>query len=171
MFKNNELVPMTRRYPNLRKKVALRDDKIARKLVQAWDEEQDAEKLLTIYLENRHALSDYRYWELMRTVWIICGSLDVVQIFRNLMSSNRKHKYYFSTPEEAKKLREMPDIIEAYRACDTLHDEGISWTTSKEYAEWYKNQYNKKLIMTVKHLKADVFAYIDRNNENELIIL
>lgn len=149
----------------------MRDDKIARKMVQAWDDEQDAQKLLQIYIDNKDKLSDYRYWELMRTVWIICGSLDIVQVFRNLMSSRRKYRYYFSTPEEAKALREMPDIIEAYRACDYENDEGISWTTSKEYAEWYKNQYDKKMVLSVKHLKADVFAYINRNNENELIIL
>ena len=43
---NNEFVPMTRRYPDLRKKVLERDAKVANKLIVAWDIERDSDKVL-----------------------------------------------------------------------------------------------------------------------------
>ena len=67
---NNEAIPMTRRYPNLPNKVLKRDSGIARKIITAWDLEKDAEKVLSIYLKECKNLSDERYWELSRTVWL-----------------------------------------------------------------------------------------------------
>ena len=170
-YQNNELVPMTRRYPVLKRKVAERDSKIAKKLIQAWDQEKDSEKVLSIYIENRHLLSDYRYWELLRTVYIIAGTVERVPIFISLMESNRPRQYYFSTPEEAKSLRELPDIVTVYRAQDGQFTNGISWTLSKDYVELYQQQFNKERIIMKEVYKDKIFAYINRNNEEEIIIL
>ncbi len=148
---NNELVPMTRRYPFLPQKVLKRDSEIAKKIIYAWDSEHSIEKVLSIYLKENKNFSDERYWEMMRTVWIIAGSVETAPTFRKLMTANRKEKYYFSTPEEAKKLREMPETFEVYRATNGENDGGLSWTVSKEYAEWYKQAYNikKKLFVVL----------------------
>lgn len=170
MFANNERVAMTRRYPNLKPKVLKRDAEISKKIVSAWDIEKDATKVLGIFLKERFNLSDERYWELLRTVWIIAGSLETVDVFRQLMLSNRKERHYFSTPEDAKKLREMDEQFEVYRA-GSDNDGGISWTTSKEYAEQYKRDYYKEKVMTRMVNRKDVFAYIQRNLEFEIIIL
>ncbi len=170
-YQNNELVPMTRRYPVLKKKVAERDSKIAKWLIQAWDQEKDSEKVLVIYMKEKHLLSHYRYWELMRTVWIVCGSVETVPVFRELMKSTRPQRHYFSTPEEAEKLSSLPDIVRAYRAQDGHMVDGISWTLTKEYAELYKTQFNKRWIYEREVEKKNIFAYINRNKEEELIIL
>jgi len=168
---NNEFVPMTRRYPDLRKKVLERDAKVANKLVVAWDIERDPDKVLSIYLNNINNLSDERYWELLRSVWILCGKVENVPLFRNLMSTNRDKRYYFSTPEEQKKLREMPEVLAVYRATNSTDDRGISWTLSLEYAKWYKETYFKNSIIALAIPKNKVFAYIERNKESEIIIL
>lgn len=170
MLKNNEKVEMSRRYPDLPHKVLRRDSEIVKRIISAWDIENDSEKVLSIYLKENKNLSDERYWELLRTVWIISGSVSNVDIFKKLMTSSRKEKYYFSTPEDAKKLREMPDIIEVYRAANNEND-GISWTTSLEYAQWYKEAYQKSMIISRLAHKNEVFAYIQRNLEFEIIIL
>lgn len=171
MTPNNIQNSMTRRFPQLPKKVLMRDSKIVAKLVLAWDLEQDSEKVLDIYLKEQNNLSDERYWELMRTVWILCGSVENADTFRKLMQSKRKQKHYFSTPEEAKKLREMSDSFEAYRATNDPKDGGLSWTISKEYALYYKETFDKSILLSGEFYKKDVFAYIERNNEYEIIIL
>lgn len=166
----NEIIPMTRRYPNLRQKVLLRDSKIVQKMISAWDEKHDEQLLLNTYLNECKNLSDERYWELLRTVWILCGKLENIEIFKLLFQSKRPQRHYFSTPEEAKELREMPDSFTIYRACDEDNDGGISWTTSLHYAVKYKQMFDKKRILEATIEKSKVFAYINRNAEFEVIV-
>lgn len=171
MISNNEQVEMTRRYFNLPKKVALRDSKIAQQIAIAWDVEQDADKVFKLFLKNHHLLSTQRYWELLRTVWIVSGNLENVGMFKLLMTSTKNNKYCFSTPEESKLLREMPEVFTVYRACDEINDGGISWTYSLEYAKKYKEAFGKKRILELDVKKSDVFALINRNQEFEIIVL
>lgn len=170
-FKNNELIPMTRRYPDLPEKVLRRDSKIVMQIARAWDVEQDAEKVLQLFVKNSQKLSSYRYWELLRSVWIVCGSLENAGMFSLLMKAKKPNKHYFSTPEEHDKLRNMPEEINVYRACNKYNDGGLSWTTSLEYARKYQIDFHRNFINMRKVNKSDVFAYIERNNEFEIILL
>ena len=171
MIGNNINVEMTRRYFDLPRKVALRDSKIAKQIITAWDFEQDKEKVFKLFVKNCDKLSSQRYWELLRTVWIVCGSLENVGMFKLLMNAKKKNKYCFSTPEEAKLLREMPDEFKVYRACNEKDDGGISWTYSKDYAFYYKDAFNKKRVLEHTVKKEDVFALINRNQEYEILLL
>lgn len=170
-YKNNEMVPMTRRYPDLKDKVKKRDNKISIQLIRAWDVERDAEKVLKIFLQNINKLSSYRYWELLRSVWIICGTVENSGMFKLLMNSKNPNKHYFSTPEEHEHLRQMPDEFTVYRACNDYNDGGLSWTTSLKYALKYREDFNKRFIDERRINKNHVFAYINRNNESEILIL
>lgn len=170
-FSNNQLISMSRRYPKLKGKVLKRDSIISQKLVQAWDTEKNADKVLSIYLKEKNNLSDERYWELLRTVWILCGKIDNVPLFRELMTATRPNRYYFSTPEEFKKLRELPGIITVYRAENANDNYGISYTLSLDYAKWYQDTYRKDGITIREVNKKEIFAFIERNNEHEIIIL
>lgn len=171
MKSNNEQVEMTRRYFDLPKKIALRDSKISLQIAKAWDIEQDSDKVFKLFLKNHHLLSTQRYWELLRTVWIVSGNLENVEMFKLLMTSKKNNKYCFSTPEESKQLREMPDMFTVYRACNEINDGGISWTYCLEYAKKYKESFGKKRILELKVKKTDVFALINRNKEFEIIVL
>lgn len=169
--KVNEVMPMTRRYPDLCRRVLIRDGKIAAQLITAWDVEQDAEKVLAIFLKEQKNLSHERYWECLRTVWVLTGSVALAPTFRRLMSSTRRSRYYFSTPEEAAQLRFLPETFTVYRAANDIADGGLSWTLSKEYAHWYMERYGKTLLLERTISKKDVFALINRNNESEIILL
>lgn len=171
MFSNNQLVLKTNRYPNLREKQFKRDAKIATKLVRAWDIERNPQKVLDIFVKERNNLSHERYWETLRSVWVVCGKLETIPVFRELFSSNRPKRHYFSTPEEFKMLANMPDEIEVYRACDDENDGGLSWTTSWNYVLDYRDTFHKKIILTKKIKKSQVFAFINRNKEEEILIL
>lgn len=162
---------MSRRYPNLREKVLKRDSKISLKIIKAWDVEKNEQKVLDIFLKEKEGLSPERYWETLRSVWVICGSIKTAPIFRKLMLSNKRSAHYFSTPEEAKKLRELVEPITVYRATNDMEDGGISWTLSHEYARQYKELFNKSMIITKNVYKTSIFALIERNLEEEIIIL
>jgi len=148
-----------------------RDSQIVSWIVNAWEIHHDPEIVLNIFLKEQKNLSDERFWELMRTVWILAGSVEHAPKFRNLMQSSRPQRFYFSTPEEAKFLRELPEWFDVYRATNSMEDGGLSWTLSKEYAQWYKQAYEKKLILSRLIKRSEVFAYIDRNKESEIILL
>lgn len=167
---NNQRVEMTIREVNLPRKVLLRDHKIVQQIVKAWDQEENSEKVFELFTKNCHLLSDQRYWEILRTVWIISGSIQRLPLFRPLFQSNRKHRYFFSTPEESKILRAMNEEFYVYRATNE-GEEGISWTISREYAEWYQQNFGKDIILTKWIKKLDIFAYINRNLEHEILIL
>lgn len=170
-YMNNELVSMTRRYPKLKQKVLIRDSKISEKIIHAWDIEHDSVKVLKIFLKEKNNLSDERYWEILRSVWIMCGTTENSNMFRELIKSNRKERYYFSTPEEQKKLRELPESFEVYRATNSKYDNGLSWTLSKEYVKRYSDMFAKNFIINKIINKNEIFAYIERNNESEIIII
>jgi hypothetical protein len=168
---NNVHIPMTRRYPKLKQKVLIKDSKISKKLIHAWDVNHSQTEVLEIFVKNKKNLSDERYWELLRTAWVLCGSIEYNDLFRLLMKSNRKEQYYFSTPEEHNKIRELPENLIVYRATNSEKDNGLSYTLSKSYAEWYKASYSKDVVISKQVKKDQVFAYINRNNEEEIIIL
>lgn len=163
---------MTRRYPDLPNKTLRRDSEIVKKIVHAWDTEKRPAKVLAIFLKERDHLSDERYWEILRSVWVIAGAIENAPLFRTLMTTKKKRsRHYFSTPEEAAKLREMPESFDVYRATNDANDGGLSWTTNYDYAVRYAKDYSKEMVISMKVHKSDVFAYIERNNESEIIIL
>lgn len=168
---NNEVVPMTRRYPDLPRKVLKRDSDIVRKLVRCKDISDDVDLFFQTFMKEKDNLSPERYWELLRTVWVLCGTKERLPIFRKLFSSTKRSRYYFSTPEEAKRLRELPDPVIAYRAVNENEQDGISWTISKEYAEHYAKSYGNRKVVQRSFPKSAIFAFIERNKEEELIIL
>lgn len=166
----NELVPFTRRYPDLKPKQALRDSKIAKRLITAWDVNQSDTEALSIFQKENSQLSDPRYWELLKSVWIIAGSVENKEVFRGWFRSKRGFKHYFMSPEEKAAFDLLPDKITCYRACDG-DDGGFSYTLDYEYAEKYRDLFGKELIYQRSVWKEYVFAFINRNAEEELIIL
>jgi len=51
------------------------------------------------------------------------------------------------------------------------HKKPLSWTISKDYAERYKTMFNKKTVIWKMVAKSEVFALIERMDEEEVIIL
>lgn len=168
----NEQIPFTPK-PRifLSNKVKARDSKIARKIAVAWDVDHDADKVFSIFMKKKSNMSDPLYWELLRSVWVICGGKARIDEFMLLFKSKRGCRGFFSTPEEDARLKELPERFDVYRACNEDDDWGISWTLSYEYAKKYKAYLGKDNIVQQNVWKDDVFALIERNAEEEIIIL
>ena len=161
----------TRRTPAwLTKKQRDRDSKIVWKLVKAWDIEKDIDKTLDIFFKNAKYLSNPAYWECLRTVWVAAGSTDLAEKFRPFFESTRTCQSWFMTVEDAAKLEKMQFPLTIWRAYDRNPDPGISWTVDREWCEAYAKVHNRQIKeMTVE--REDIFAYITRRGESEIIIL
>ena len=161
----------TRRVPTgLSAKQMAQDAKIARQMVQAWDVEKSVDKLLDIWFRKSRLLSNPRYWELLRTVWCAAGSTDNADRFRPYFKSSRPCRGWFMTPEDAAELEKMEFPLKVWRAYDREPDPGISWTINEEwchqYAEGMGRQVKERLVS-----RDEVFAFISRRHEQEIIIL
>lgn len=167
----NEAHDFTRRIPTfLTEKQKIRDAKIIAQIIRAGDVENDKDKVFRIFLNHRRLLSDPRYWEVLRTVWVLCGSVDNLKLFKALFNSNRRAKSWFMTPEDSKYLESLQFPVTLYRAYTTDEDNGISWTDDKEWCEEYARNFGRK-IKTKTFERKDIYAYISRRGENEYLIL
>ena len=118
----NTHTDFTRRLPSLPQKQLARDAKITKAIVMAYDLHKDNEKVKEIFFKKAKFLSNPRYWEVMRTVWIAVGSTETAREFVAYMKSNRPCKGWFMTPEDAKTLDGMKFPIMVYRAFDNEPD-------------------------------------------------
>lgn len=167
----NTGVFMTRSIPHLPRKVLLRDSRIAMRMIQAWDLYNSGTRVLEIFLKEQDKLSDERYWELLRTVWVVAGSVEHAPVFRGLFTSKRPRRHLFSTPEDAAVLRSLPARIEVHRATDDPLDGGLSWSLSRAFVHEYRQIFAKAIIISRWVDKSEVFAYIGRARESEVILL
>ena len=160
----------TRRIPALPKKQLAMDAKIARQLVRAWDVEKSREKLLDVWFRKAHLLSNPRYWELLRTVWVAGGATELADKFRPYFKSLRPCKGWFMTVEDATELEAMVFPMKLYRAYSEDPDPGISWTSDLDWCKRYAEVGGRKIKERIVR-RDEVFAYITRRHESEFIIL
>lgn len=170
----NQRTDFTRRIPTgLSPKQMARDSKIAMQIVRAH-EAGDYDGVLDIFFRKAKLLSNPRYWELMRTVWVAAGTTETAQRFRALMKSSRPCRSWFMTPEDAAFLDAQDYPLMVWRAWDRNrygdNDPGISWTLDGEWcAEYAKSQGREVKWRSVR--REEIFAYISRRGESEIIIL
>lgn len=169
----NEAHSFTRRNPTfLTKKQRERDCKIAKQIIQAYDVEFDKRKVMDIFFAKCHLLSDPRYWEMLRSVWTVCGSTDNANQFRKYFTANRRARSWFMTPEDSGYLDSLDYPVTLYRAYnpDTPTDEGISWTDDLEWCRKYAQELGRT-IKRQQFMREEIYAYISRRGESEFIIL
>lgn len=165
----NERTDFTRRIPALPEKQLARDAKIVGQIIRAR-EAGDNEAVLDIFRRKARLLSNPRYWEVMRTVWVAVGSTETAPLFRTLMQSSRPCRSWFMTPEDAAALDAMPFPLTVWRAYDAEPDPGISWTLDREWCEGYAKAKGRR-VKQMQVSRDQVFAYVSRRGEEEVIVL
>lgn len=171
---SNEHSDFTRRIPTgLSDKQMNRDARIASKIIRAY-EDGDLVGVLDLFFRKAKLLSNPRYWETMRTVWVAIGCTENAQRFRALMKSQRPCKGWFMTPEDAAYLDSLDFPIMVWRAWDKQkygdNDPGISWTIDYEWCKKYAEKNSRAIKMRIVG-RERIFAYISRRAESEIIIL
>ncbi|MBS7836460.1 hypothetical protein [Wohlfahrtiimonas chitiniclastica] len=161
---------MDRRYPPKRtRKQSKRDSKIAERVIYLTDVLGDEEQALSFFMENQWRLSDSCYWQILRSLWIACGSQENIKDFKVLFNRKRSFQFHFMTPSDEATLKKLPAEIELYRAITGDDDCGISWTSSLEVAERFAEAQCRQIIKKV-FKKKDIFAFLNSRNEHEFII-
>lgn len=162
---------MDRRYPSKRTKKQLkRDSEIAKQIIYLTDELGDEKQAFHFFIENQWKLSDSCYWQLLRSLWIVCGSQENIQDFKVLFNRKRPFQFHFMRPSDEEALKQLPAEIELYRAITGDDDCGVSWTSILEVAERFAEAQSRKIIKKV-FKKKDIFAFLNSRSEHEFIIL
>lgn len=73
--------------------------------------------------------------------------------------------------EDKKKWDELPNRFKIYRGSE--YEDGLSWTLSREKAEWFKNRFSNPEAKVWERYaeKDDCVAYLNGRNEEEIIYL
>ena len=165
----NERTDFTRRIPALPEKQLARDAKIVSQIIRAREAGRGQE-VLDIFRRKARLLSNPRYWEVMRTVWVAVGSTETAPLFRTLMQSSRPCRSWFMTPEDAAALEAMPFPLTVWRAYDADPDPGISWTLDEQWCRGYAQAKGRR-VKQMQVSREQVFAYVSRRGEEEMIVL
>jgi hypothetical protein len=167
----NTGIPMTRRKPiGLSRKQLWKDSEIAKEIIYCADVLKDPNKEVQAFLRNRYRLSDQRYWELLKAVWIGCGSVRTYPIFRQLFESKRPFRQFLMSPEEEAFLHALPGEITVFRAIKTGSDSGISWSLDRDVCEKIAEEDGRSVIQRVVNTK-DCLAYFNRRGEDEILYI
>lgn len=113
--------------------------------------------------------------EIMHEVWIsvenINNNVNVPQmeILKMLRRCNSKH---LMGQENYEVYEKLPDTFTVYRGLqENAQEDGLSWTLSKDVAEWFANRFDNegKIIEKVIH-KSEVIAYFNDRDEEEIVL-
>jgi hypothetical protein len=120
-------------------------------------------------------MGEAEYWKLLGEIWIDSENIrQHLKAWKRLWRKSKTYRDFVMETEEIRELNAMPDVITIYRGIQYKSQKrGISWTLSKEKAEWFanrwlrKNQTAKVLSGTIK--KDKVLAYFKGRNEQEIV--
>lgn len=174
----NQRSDFTRRIPTgLSDRQMARAGKLVRQLVNIENDARGAkaQRMIILFYNNARLLGNPHYWEIMRTVWCAAGSTETANMFRKMMKSSRPCKSWFMTPEDAAALDAMQFPLTVWRAYDAVRypddtDPGISWTIDEQWCREYALG-KGRVVKSRQVTREEVFAYISRRGEEEIIIL
>lgn len=133
------------------------------------------------FVEYEGELNDKEYWELLSTLWI--DSENIPQnwsVWLDLITSDRAERRFFMTDEDWDQFDALPQKISVFQGInESLENdhkvnssEEISWSTSREVAEFFAKRFGGKGIVIEKVInKEEVFAYLTARGEQEILII
>ena len=122
-------------------------------------------------LDKRNKLSKKKYWEVIRWLWT--DTENVYEHFKEwlalLVDFDTKEVRKMMDKGDKKTFDSLPNYFMVFRGGE---HENMSWTLSKEKAEWFQNRYSHKDAQLFRRMvkKSDVLAYINARNEEEIIL-
>lgn len=125
------------------------------------------------FIKIQNLLQDVTYWELLSAVWIDTENMwQHLDDWKILLTSLRPHKEMLMTEEERQFKDNLKNRVQIYRGCELgVNEIGLSWTLSKEKAEWFANRFGKNGIVRERPInKPEIIAYINARGEQEIIV-
>jgi len=109
------------------------------------------------------------YWDLISWLW-----QDTECVYENLDTWIELMTLEFSEPQlmmndkEKEVYDNLPEIVRVYRG--GVDDKGLSWSLSREKAEWFANRFDYGYQVFEKEIKkSDILAYLNGRQEQEII--
>lgn len=127
---------------------------------------------LEAFTKIANDLPDEKYWSLLSSIWTDTeNQWQNLEIWKQLLSSNRSSRNYFSGEEGDNLLRSLPEEVTIYRGCQPgLNENGLSWTLNKDKAKFFANRFGKEgIILEKKISKTEIIAVLLGRGESEVI--
>lgn len=109
------------------------------------------------------------YWDVISWIW-----QDTECVYENLDTWIELMTLEFSEPQlmmndkEKEVYDNLPEIVRVYRG--GVDDKGLSWSLSREKAEWFANRFDYGYEVFEKEIKkSDILAYLNGRQEQEII--
>jgi DNA-binding CsgD family transcriptional regulator/ADP-ribose pyrophosphatase YjhB (NUDIX family)/predicted ABC-type ATPase len=122
-------------------------------------------------------MTDEQYWENLSSIWVDSESIGMeAERWKGLLQSNRGSRESFMNADEREEFATLPERFTVYRGYSRGDNEelGMSWSTDRNVAEWFARRFsNDRRDIIVEELevsKDEVFAYITRRGEAEIIL-
>jgi hypothetical protein len=90
-----------------------------------------------------------------------------------LLSASRLRREYMMTDEDKQAFNALPEVVTVYRGCQKgLNENGLSWTTDKDKAEFFAHRFRKQGIILKRQVrKSEIVAMLTGRGESEVIVL
>ncbi len=138
---------------------------------------------LHVFFDNMWELSDKQYWEGLSCAYLSSDDLySARHMVKLLFSDKRPGREYLMTPDDLKVYKSLPEKVTIYRGMTQAEarkkEYGISWTLTKERAEFFaytyiRNHRTRKWKKTVVEMQVDrdrIIAYFNERKEQEVIV-
>lgn len=118
-------------------------------------------------------LKDPEYWRLLGQVYIDSENIhEFKDEWIKLLSSRRMGSQAIMRPEDFSIYTALGNTIKIYRGFRHISfKKGISWTLSKEKAQWFASRFGGTGKVTSKVVrKFDILGYLDGRGEQEILL-
>ena len=133
-----------------------------------------------IFSTVHQKLNNEDYWGVLFQLWIDSENIwQELDLWIELLKSDRAgKKKYFMDEDDKEKYKALPKKLTVYRGHRKHNKDGLSWTLSKEKARWFADkrgqtkdeETNGRVSQKIIN-KSEIFAYTDRREEKEIILL
>lgn len=122
-------------------------------------------------------MTDQEYWSRLSDIWVDSENIGAQpDRWRDLLLSDRGSRQSFMTDDELAEFAALQPRFTVYRGYSENDQEefGMSWSTDAGVAEWFARRFAReddKIFMEEMEVsKDDVFAYLTRRGEEEIIL-
>lgn len=145
------------------------DSDIASKLLNM---ENNVSSAVKYFRNNQQYLSNYAYWFILSVMWVKDAEAAELECWKRLFRSDRPDRIRcIMKPSEIEALKQLPDLITAYRAHRPGETDWISYTTDIDVARKFAGRHKTDGIVEYQIRKHDVFAFFTRRQESEILLM
>jgi hypothetical protein len=136
------------------------------------------------FLKIKDQLNDKDYWLTLADAYTGSDNLYYLkEEVKEAFLEDRSQREYLMKKKELKIYNSLPKSITIYRGMTVEElesgDFGVSWTLSKERAEFFAFKYGRnlstegkpKIVHQLEVMKVEILAYFNERNEQEVVYI